>query len=154
MSSSEIKLNIKLKEFFPWVFPFVKEVKCERISGIQSRFLASLGMMMLLHETELWLGIRFLQILGEAINLNCQRLADMATAKKIWTWSFLCLSGLAWCPRWGIRKNWAHDAPGLGLRAQESSKTGFLLWALSAVPAYRFFSNLMIQSWLTYILCQ
>ena len=67
MSSSEIKLNIKLKEFFPWVFPFVKEVKCERISGIQSRFLASLGMMMLLHETELWLGIRFLQILGEAI---------------------------------------------------------------------------------------
>ena len=87
-------------------------------------------------------------------NSYCQRLADMVTTKKNWTWLFLCLVGLAWCLRWGIRKNWAHDAPGLGVRAQESSKTGFLLWALSAVPAYRFFSKLIIQSCLTYILCQ
>ena len=72
---------------------------------------------------------------------------------KIWL-PQKCLVGLAWCLRWGICKNWAHDAPGLGLRAQESSKTGFLLWALSAVPAYRFFSKLIIQSCLTYILCQ
>ena len=104
------------------------------------------------------------------INSYCQRLADIATTKKIWAWLFLCLVGLAWCLRWGMCKNWAHDALVLGLRAQESTKTAYLLRALSAVAAYlktvyllralsavaayRFFSNLVIQSCLTYILCQ
>ena len=40
-------------------------------------------------------------------------------------------------------KNWAHDALVLGLRAQESTKTAYLLRALSAVAKYRFFSNLV-----------